>query len=246
MSIEPRRKSATQCRVQLPRTPNAERATRHILLALLLSLGAPSLGAPSLGAQSLSRQSLDTHTYDNVTASLSPGDVIRIVVWRKPEFSGDFVVASDGTIIHPLYREVTVVGVPLNMVEERVRIFLTRYETNPAFVISPLLRVFVGGEVRQPSIYSLPPGTTIAQAVALAGGPTERGRLDEALIVRRQHREGVDLTPADTRARSMERRSRDQLFVGRGHRFLNDDLAPASRVFAAVATVVSIVIQLRR
>jgi protein involved in polysaccharide export with SLBB domain len=206
------------------------------LFALLLSLGGPTLGA----------QSVDGHPVDSAMALLSPGDLIRIVVWRKPEFSGDFVVGADGTIIHPLYREVAVAGVPLGLVEERVRIFLTRYETNPAFVISPLLRVFVGGEVRQPSIYSLPPGTTIAQAVALAGGPTERGRLDEVLIVRRQDRQVVDLTRPDSRVVSMETRSGDQVFVGRRLSFFNDVLAPASSVFGAVATVVSIIIQLRR
>jgi polysaccharide export outer membrane protein len=213
------------------------------LFALLLLLGVP---VSPLDAQSVSVQSLGVHPVDSATALLSPGDLIRIAVWRKPEFSGDFVVGADGTIVHPLYREVAVAGVPLGLVEERVRIFLTRYETNPAFVISPLLRVFVGGEVRQPSIYSLPPGTTVAQAVALAGGPTDRGRLDEVLIVRRQHREMLDLTQADSRVVSMETRSGDQLFVGRRLNFFNDVLAPASSVFAAVGTVVSIIIQLRR
>jgi polysaccharide export outer membrane protein len=215
------------------------------LSALFLMLGAPALGAQSVTAQSAGAPSLGVHRVDSAT-SLSPGDLIRIIVWRKPEFSGDFAVGADGTIIHPLYREVVVAGVPLDLVEERVRIFLSRYETNPAFVISPLLRVFVGGEVRQPSIYSLPPGTTIAQAVALAGGPTDRGKLDEVLIVRHQEREVVDLTRADTHAASIQTLSGDQLFVGRRLSFFNDVLAPASSVFAAVATVVSIVIQLRR
>jgi polysaccharide biosynthesis/export protein len=205
-----------------------------IALALFLLVGAPSLRA----------QSTDGATAG--TATLAPGDVLRIVVWRKPEFSGDFVVAQDGTITHPLYREVNVVGVPLNVVEERVRIFLTRYETNPAFVISPLLRVFVGGEVRLPNVYSLPPGTTVAQAVAVAGGPTERGRLDEVLIVRHQDRQVLDLTRPESPAVTAETRSGDQVFVGRRLSFFNDVLAPASAVFAAVATVVSITIQLRR
>ena len=31
---------------------------------------------------------------------LSPGDSVRIVVWRKPEMSGDFIVGPDGTITH--------------------------------------------------------------------------------------------------------------------------------------------------
>src|SRR4051812_5763503 len=41
-------------------------------------------------------------------AVLTPGDSVRIEVWRKPEFSGDFVVAPDGTITHPLFRSVRV------------------------------------------------------------------------------------------------------------------------------------------
>jgi protein involved in polysaccharide export with SLBB domain len=206
-------------------------------LALLLLFGAPSLHAQNGDV---------TQNGDVAAATLAPGDVIRIVVWRRPEMSGDFVVAFDSTIIHPLYREVKVAGVPLSMVEERVRVFLTKYETNPAFVLSPLLRVFVGGEVRLPNVYSLPPGTTVAQAVALAGGPTDRGRLDDVLIVRHKDREVLDLTLPDTRAVRTETRSGDQVYVGRRLSFFNDVLAPASAVFAAVATVVSIIIQLRR
>ena len=43
---------------------------------------------------------------------LTPGDSVRIVVWRKPEFSGDFVVAPDNTVTHPLFRAVRVGGIP--------------------------------------------------------------------------------------------------------------------------------------
>ena len=194
-------------------------------LALLLVCAAP------LGAQAV-----------DSAATLSPGDVIRIVVWRRPEFSGDFVVAPDSTITHPLYKDVKVAGAPFRTVEERVRVFLSRYETTPAFVVSPLLRIFVGGEVRQPSVYTIAPGTTVAQAVALAGGPTERGRLDEVGLVRNQRRSTLDLTRSDSYAVA-EVRSGDQVLVGRRTSFFTDVLAPTSSVVAAVAAVVSIIIQ---
>ena len=64
--------------------------------------------------------------------------------------------------------------------------------------------------------------------------------------MRLQDREVVDLTQSQSHAVNMETRSGDQLFVGRRLSFFNDVLAPASSVFAAVATVVSIIIQLRR
>jgi protein involved in polysaccharide export with SLBB domain len=179
-------------------------------------------------------------------ATLAPGDLLRITVWRHPEYSGDFLVAPDGSVTHPLYREVNVAGIPLQVVEERVRTFLARYETNPAFVLSPLLRVFVGGEVRQPSVYTVSPGTTVAEVIALAGGPTDRGRLDHVRLIRRQSEETLDLTRLDTRATTLEARSGDQLLVDRRRNFFLDILAPSSSVFAAAASVASIIIQLSK
>lgn len=180
------------------------------------------------------------------SATLAPGDLLRITVWRHPEYSGDFIVAPDGSVTHPLYREIKVAGIPLPEVDDRIRTFLSRYETNPAFVISPLLRVFVGGEVRQPSVYTVSPGTTVAEVIALAGGPTDRGRLDHVRLVRRQSEETLDLTRLDTRATTLEARSGDQLLVDRRRNFFLDVLAPSSSVFAATASVASIIIQLRK
>lgn len=183
---------------------------------------------------------------DTSSAMLAPGDLLRITVWRRPELSGDFVVAPDSSITHPLYREVKVAGEPLRVVEDRVRLFLAKYETNAPFVISPMLRVFVGGEVRAPSVYTVAPGTTVAQAVALAGGPTDRGNLESVSLVRREQRQVLDLTRPDTHSATMEARSGDQLLVARRRNFFLDVLAPSSSVFAAAASVASIIIQLSK
>ncbi|HEY8164046.1 MAG TPA: polysaccharide biosynthesis/export family protein, partial [Gemmatimonadaceae bacterium] len=91
---------------------------------------------------------------------LNPGDQVRILVWRKPELSGDFAIAPNGTITHPLYRSLQVTGVPLSVVEDRLRTLLMQYETNPQFVIQSLVKVIVAGEVRAPNLYSVPPETT--------------------------------------------------------------------------------------
>lgn len=184
-------------------------------------------------------------SHDPGDAVLAPGDILRIAVWRRPEMSGEFVVAPDSTITHPLYRAVKVAGIPLPMVEARVREFLDRQEASPTFVLSPLLRVFVGGEVRQPGVHTVPPGTTVAQAVALAGGATDRGRLDRVTVARGVSRDQIDLTSGDSRSATAEVRSNDQLFVARRRNFIGEVLAPTASVVAAIGVVANIILQLR-
>ena len=172
---------------------------------------------------------------------LNPGDQIRIVVWRKPEYSGDFTIAANGTIIHPLYREVQVTGVPLSVVEDRLRTFLTRYETTPQFVIQPLVRIIVGGEVRTPNIYSVPPETTIAQAIALAGGPTDRGELRQVDVVRDKQQIKFDVSKPESDAGVLQIRSGDQIIVGRKRGSILQVLGPISSTIAMIAAVTTVI-----
>jgi polysaccharide biosynthesis/export protein len=188
--------------------------------------------ATGLGAQ--------TASLPSPPAVLSPGDVVRITVWRKPELSGEFPIAADGSIVHPLYREINVAGIPFQTVEERIRTFLSRLETNPSFVVAPLLRIAVGGEVRQPSLYTLPPETTVAQAVAMAGGATERGRLDRVRIARGGRVHTVDLTRPDAEITRARIASGDQILVDRRSAGFRELVGPTSSVIAAIAAIISI------
>jgi polysaccharide export outer membrane protein len=45
-------------------------------------------------------------------------------------------------------------------------------------------RIYVSGQVRNPGAYSIPEGTTLLQALTLAGGPTERAALGRIRIIR--------------------------------------------------------------
>src|SRR5687768_7681649 len=105
-----------------------------------------------------------------------PGDAVRITVWRKPEMSGEFAVAPDGGLRHPLYRGVNIGGLPVASAEARVRTFLATLDEAPQFVFEPLFRILVAGEVRDPGMLLLDQGTLVVQAVATAGGPTDRAR----------------------------------------------------------------------
>jgi len=187
--------------------------------------------------------SANAQSQDPTTQSLAPGDQVRITVWRKPEMSCDCTVAGNGTIIHPLYREVQVVGVPLTTVEDRLRTFLARYEQNPQFVIQPLVKIVVGGEVRTPNIYSVPPETTIAQAIAIAGGNTDRGNLREVKVIRDRNEIKMDVSRPDSDAGVLQIRSGDQILIGRRGRSAMEYVSPITSSIAAIAAIASILIK---
>jgi polysaccharide export outer membrane protein len=177
---------------------------------------------------------------------LSPGDAIRIDVWRNKELSGEFPIAADGSITHPLYRELKVAGVPLALVEDEFRTFLTKYESNPAFTLTPLLRVIIAGEVRTPNIMTVPAGTTVAQVIAMAGGPTDRAQLEHVQLVRQSSRQTLDITRPETAAMNIPVNSGDAILIPRRSSIMQDVIAPSSAILAALAGVTSVIIQLNR
>ncbi|HET6232365.1 MAG TPA: polysaccharide biosynthesis/export family protein [Longimicrobiaceae bacterium] len=198
---------------------------RTYLCLSLLALGAL---APRASAQS------------QPPAQLGPGDVIRITVWRKPELSGDFDVQADSSVAHPLFREVKVAGVPVETAQQRVGTLLARYETSPQFVVQPLFRIAVGGEVRQPNLYPMRLGTTIGQAVAVAGGATERAELRRVELRRGGQAVLLDLAHPSTAVSLMEVRSGDQIVVPQKGDTFRQYVVPAASVVAALATLITL------
>src|SRR5256885_4347636 len=59
--------------------------------------------------------------------TLLPGDVLRIDVWQQKEYSCECAIGADGTISHPLYRELNVSGLGITEIENRLRTLLGRY-----------------------------------------------------------------------------------------------------------------------
>jgi polysaccharide biosynthesis/export protein len=172
---------------------------------------------------------------------LTPGDSVRIVVWRKPEFSGDFVIAPDGSITHPLFRDVKVAGLPFETAERNLRAYLAKFEENPQFVVEPLIRVAVSGEVTRPQVFAVRPETSIGEAVARAGGPTQNAARSRVRVLRlvngRQEEFKVDLGDAAAGNATVPVRSGDQIFIDRRKSFVRDILVPALGIIGSVASV---------
>jgi protein involved in polysaccharide export with SLBB domain len=198
-----------------------------------------------LTAVALATTSVCAHAQSSapaLTLVLRPGDMVRVNVWRKPELSGDFLVAADSTLKHPLYREVKVAGLTVPAARDKIVQYLTALETSPQLSIEPLFRVSVGGEVRNPSLYSLSPETSIAQAVALAGGPTERGRIDRVRLMRGGRETMLDLTQATADALSAPISSGDQILVGRASNKMRDYVLPIFGTLGGLAAIASLII----
>jgi protein involved in polysaccharide export with SLBB domain len=161
-----------------------------------------------------------------------------------PEFSGEFPVAQDGTLQHPLLTQVRVVGRTREDVRRQVREVLLRYENDPQFVFDYLYRVAVTGEVRLPNLYSLPSETSIPQAIAAAGGLAEFGRINDVRLIRGGQEMVLDLRDPASPVMDMRIRSGDQIRVPRRGSSIRDYLGLTASIVAAVGSVVAAIVAL--
>ena len=203
---------------------------RRLLLLLVAALPALTFAHPARAAA----QAADS-------AFLRPGDMVRLAVFRQPELSGEFAVSAEGTLQHPLFSEVRVVGASRAVIRQRLRDALTPYVRDPSFVFDYLYRVAVTGEVRLPNLIALSPETTLGQAIATAGGVTEFGRLDRVRLIREGHEVVVNLQAPDAAVAAMRVRSGDQIRVPRRTSVLRDYLGPFASIVAAAAAVATLV-----
>lgn len=116
------------------------------------------------------------------------GDRLAIRVMGQQELTGVYTVDPDGNISMPLINTISVAGLSLREVE---RLITTRLRNgflrNPSVAVQPMeLRPFyILGEVRQAGRYAYQPGMTVAEAVALARGFSERADTGVVLLTRR-------------------------------------------------------------
>ena len=126
---------------------------------------------------------------------------------------------------------------------DAVRITVWR---NPEFVVEPLLHVEIGGEVVRPNLYTLRPETSVADAVALAGGPTDRGRRDSVRLLRDGGQMVLDLTKPQAGMASTPIRSGDQILVDRKRAVFRETLGPIITVAGATAAILNVILRRNR
>jgi protein involved in polysaccharide export with SLBB domain len=146
-----------------------------------------------------------------------------------------------------LYNQVKVAGVPLPLLKEKIATFLRRYQRDPQLEVEPLFKVSVTGEVKSPGIYLVPPETTVADAVARAGGKTDYGAMDQATVLREGQKISVSLS--ETAAANTEKvvESGDQISVPHRRSFVGgvSSVAPLIGVTASLLSILFVVLSHR-
>ncbi|CAN5658853.1 hypothetical protein BH23GEM6_BH23GEM6_22680 [soil metagenome] len=173
--------------------------------------------------------------------TLQPGDVVRVMIWREEDLSGEFPVNENGTVIFPLLGEITVTELPFPRLRDSLMEQYRVHLRNPSITITPLRRINVLGEVNKPGLYEVDPTISLAGIVALAGGTNPGGDLSRIRVLR----DGEVLhrrASATLSLHAFDIRSGDQVLVERRGWFDRN----SNFVVSALLSVTSLVISLSR
>ena len=143
------------------------RSIRSLVLAALLSL-------PSVALAQRARSS----------EPFQVGDRTLLVVEGDSTLSDTFTVVAGPAIELPVIGAVSLAGVPRSGVEAHLARELGRYLKNPVVHARPLIRLSILGEVARPGFYAVPTDLVLADALMVAGGPTQEARADKLRIHR--------------------------------------------------------------
>ena len=141
--------------------------------------------------------------------ALIPGDVVRLTISREADMSGEYPVDETGNLALPLVGLIPVTDVPPAELKRRILAGYEEQLRNQTVQVALLRRVTVLGAVNQPGLYHVDPTMTLAQTVALAGGPSGVGRMDDVRIIR----DGRELDTELTATTMAQVRSGDQIVV---------------------------------
>jgi polysaccharide export outer membrane protein len=131
------------------------------------------------------------HAEESTGYYLGPEDVISVEVWGHPDLQlREATVLPDGSVFVPLVGKVNVTGKTVEEVTAMLEEEFSRLLVDPRVIVTVVkpkaIRVTVTGQVNRPGIYELKPGSGVGEAIAMAGGPTQRAELGKVLVSSRE------------------------------------------------------------
>ncbi|HEX8907328.1 MAG TPA: polysaccharide biosynthesis/export family protein [Longimicrobiaceae bacterium] len=180
------------------------------------------------------------------SASLQPGDLLRVQVWREQDLSGEFLIDESGNVTLPLLGVRRAAGVPIPQLRaDLVREYQAQLR-NPSITIIPLRRINVLGEVNKPGVYPVDLTVTLSEVVAMAGGINPLGDPHRISIVRSDGRVVQERMAAETALMQTGIRSGDQVIVGRrGWLDRNSGYVAATLVSLLASTITTLILYRR-
>lgn len=203
-------------------------ASGNRLLPVALALAACASPAPV------------TQNPSPAAAGIRPGDVVKVDVWREPDYTREYLVDTRGLINLPQLGLLRVAGRTPDWLSDSITAGYRRVLANPSITVTVMMRVTVTGEVGHPGVFPVDPTTSVGELLALAGGPTPFGNRNKIQLVR-SGRVVVTSLDAGTVLQRSPVQSGDQLFVPRrgwmarnGQYFINGAISVASAVTVAL------------
>jgi polysaccharide export outer membrane protein len=180
--------------------------------------------------------------------ALRPGDVLKIVVFRDKELTGDYPIDSRGYVQIPGLGVIKAAGLDPTDVTDRLKLALVeRGFARPEISVQPMIRVSVLGEVRTPNVYPVDPGTSLLQLLTVAGGPTDRAKLQDTRVIRDGHAFKVDMDGGlkGSPAGRIVLYSNDVVVVGRKKGFTTENLGLTLTAASLIIAVLNIAFLVR-
>lgn len=172
-------------------------------LALSIAFTAAAAAAPAF-AQDPAPQASPTPEPPAVAAPaaeeppdylVAPGDILKLVVWKEPDLTGEVFVRLDGRITVPLVGDVKAAGKTTEQLSMEIRTKLRAFLEMPivTLTVSQAIsaRFYVIGEVAGSGALPLTGRITVLQGLALAGGFKEFAKKDRILILREKGGERI-------------------------------------------------------
>jgi len=125
---------------------------------------------------------------DPSNAPLKPGDRLLVKIWLDTTFADTVRIDETGAAMLPRLGPMRITDLASRGVADSVRRAYTRVTRTPAIEVTPLRRVTVLGEVKQPATYFMETHTSLRAAIALAGGVTEIGATSHVVVLRDEER----------------------------------------------------------
>src|ERR671930_14698 len=134
----------------------------------------------------------------------APGDTIEVTVMPQSSLDRTITIQPDGKISYPSAGQLQAAGLTVAQLAEKLRQGLSRDLVNPSVTVTlkelnkqAVLRVSLLGAVRNPGVFPLKDGITVAEVLASAGGPLPLANLHQVTITRADGSVAtVDLTGA--------------------------------------------------